>query len=149
MPAVPPPAYVVAGLLAQRAVAPEERPGRVRRVAAWAIAAGSLGLMASADVAFHRHKTTVNPFDPARASSLVTEGPFRLTRNPMYVAMAGALAAHAVGRGGWLTPLPVAAFVAVIDRTQIPAEEEAMAKLFGDAYAAYRARVPRWLSLPV
>jgi protein-S-isoprenylcysteine O-methyltransferase Ste14 len=141
--------YAVAGLLAQRALAPDERSAPARRVAGWAIAAGAFGLMASANVAFRRHRTTVNPIDPGKASSLVTDGPFRLTRNPMYVGMAGVLAGHAVGRGGWLTPLPVAAFVAVIDRSQIPAEEAAMTRLFGEAYDAYRSRVPRWVGLSV
>lgn len=120
----------------------------LRKVAAGAVALGSIGLLASADLAFIKHKTTVNPLEPDKASALVDSGPFRLTRNPMYVGMAGLLAAHAIRRGGWLTPLPVAAFVAIIDRTQIPAEEVAMRANFGEAYDAYRARVPRWLPLP-
>jgi len=94
---------------------------------------------------FRRHRTTVNPLDPAQASSMVTGGVFRITRNPMYVGMAGLLAAHAVRRGGWLTPLPIAAFVLLIDRLQIPAEEAAMEVNFGEAYVAYRARSARWL----
>ncbi|HWJ80739.1 MAG TPA: isoprenylcysteine carboxylmethyltransferase family protein [Nocardioides sp.] len=148
MPVVPPPAYAVAGALVQRAVAPERRSGTFRKVAGAALALGSLGVIAAADVAFRRHHTTVNPFDPGRATSMVTSGPYGFTRNPMYVGMAGLLTAHAVGRGGWLTPLPVAAFVAVIDRTQIPAEERAMRANFGEEYDDYRAHVPRWLGRP-
>lgn len=148
MPVVPPPVYAVAGLLAQRALAPDRRSGAVRRAAGWAVAAGAVGLIGSADLTFRRHRTTVNPFAPDKASALVTDGPFGFTRNPMYVGMALALTGHAIGRGGWRTLLPVAAFVAVIDRTQIPAEEAAMARLFEDDYAAYRARVPRWVARP-
>ena len=89
--------------------------------------------------------TTVDPLRPARASGLVTSGPNRVTRNPMYVGMAGALVAHALIRGGWATVLPVAAFVAVIDRVQIRPEEAALRELFGEEYDAYCRRVRRWL----
>lgn len=145
MPVVPPPVFALAAGIAQHLLAPDRPAGGPRKVAAAAIAAASLGLDASAMAAFRRHHTTVNPLDPARASSMVTGGAFRLTRNPMYVGMAGLLTAHAVRRGGWLTPLPIAAFVVLIDRLQIPAEEAAMERNFGEAYDDYRARVPRWL----
>lgn len=148
MPRIPPPVYLVAGLVTQRALMPEARAGRVRTTAAAALAAGSVGLLASADVAFHRHATTISPLDPAKASAIVTDGPFRFTRNPMYVGMAGLLAAHAVRRGGLLPLLPVAAFVGVIDRLQIAAEEKALADKFAGEYEAYLNRVPRWLGPP-
>lgn len=146
MPKIPPPAYALAGLLVQHLVAPRPRhAGALRSVTGGALAAGSVGLLAAANRLFSSHHTTVNPFEPARATTLVTDGVFDRTRNPMYVGLAGLLAAHAVARGGWLTALPVAAFVAVIDRTQIPAEEVALAARFGPAYTDYRRRVPRWL----
>ena len=75
----------------------------------------------------------------------MTSGPNGVTRNPMYVGMAGALVAHALIRGGWGTVLPVAAFVAVIDRVQIQTEEAALRELFGEEYDAYCRRVRRWL----
>jgi len=145
MPKIPPPAYLAAGLLAQHLLAPKGRRGAPHLVAATALAGLSVATLVLANERFHRHHTTVNPIDPSRASTLVTEGVFGLTRNPMYVGMAGLLAAHAVARGGWLTPLPLAGFVAVIDRVQIPAEERALVDLFGDSYAAYRTSVPRWI----
>ena len=117
-------------------------------VAAGAIAAGSGYLASSAVRAFGREHTTVNPLEPERATAVVTEGPFRYTRNPMYVGMAGLLTAHAVLRGGLLPLAPVAAFVAVIDRLQIPAEEQAMSSTFGPAYDSYRSSTPRWLGPP-
>jgi protein-S-isoprenylcysteine O-methyltransferase Ste14 len=100
---------------------------------------------------FRAQHTTVEPFDPSKASSLVVTGPNALTRNPMYVGMAGLLVANALRRGSWSGVLPIAAFVGVIDRFQIAAEERALAERFGDDYAAYRVNVPRWLgarSLP-
>ncbi|MBM0124011.1 methyltransferase family protein [Pimelobacter simplex] len=145
MPVVPPPVLGLAAGTAQHLLAPDRPATTTRKVAAAAIATASLALDASAMAQFRRHHTTVNPIDPTRATSIVTGGAFGLTRNPMYVAMAGLLTAHAVRRGGWLTPLPVAAFVVLIDRLQVPAEEAAMERNFGEAYADYRARVPRWL----
>jgi protein-S-isoprenylcysteine O-methyltransferase Ste14 len=59
--------------------------------------------------------------------------------------MAGLLTAHALLRGGWLTSLPVVGFVAVIDRVQIRPEETALSALFGEEYADYCRRVPRWI----
>ncbi len=145
MPVVPPPVFALAAGIAQRLLAPDRPSGAPRKVAAATIAAVSLGLDASAMAAFRRHRTTVNPLDPAKASTLVNSGAYALTRNPMYVGMAGLLTAHAVLRGGWLTPVPIAVFVVLIDRFQIPAEEAAMDRNFGEVYAEYRARVPRWL----
>jgi protein-S-isoprenylcysteine O-methyltransferase Ste14 len=94
---------------------------------------------------FARAGTTPNPMRPGDASALVTSGPYARSRNPMYVADAIIL----VGIAVWLGSIPglllVAAFVAWIDRVQIPQEERALSEIFGDGYAAYRARVPRWL----
>ena len=148
MPKVPPPVYVVVGLAAQHLLAPGRRPTVVRSVAAGLMAVGSVYVAGSASRAFKHKDTTFNPLEPERATAVVTDGPFRYTRNPMYLGMAGVLAAHAVLRGGLLPLVPVAAFVAVIDRTQIPAEEHAMSWSFGEAYDSYRATTPRWLGSP-
>jgi protein-S-isoprenylcysteine O-methyltransferase Ste14 len=87
----------------------------------------------------------VDPFDPARASVLVTTGANAVSRNPMYVGMTGLLVAHALRRGSWTALLPVAAFTLVIDRVQIAAEETALLARFGAEYEAYLETVPRWL----
>jgi protein-S-isoprenylcysteine O-methyltransferase Ste14 len=101
--------------------------------------------MGSAGAAFRRHQTTVHPLHPEEARHLVVEGPNAVTRNPMYVGMAGILAAHALARGGLLTWLPVAGFVAAIDRAQVAPEERALRDLFGEEYDAYVRTVPRWI----
>jgi protein-S-isoprenylcysteine O-methyltransferase Ste14 len=75
----------------------------------------------------------------------VTDGPYRLTRNPGYLGMtllyAGiAIAADAV----WaLAPLPVA--IAVIDRGVIAREERYLERTFGAPYTEYKRRVRRWI----
>jgi protein-S-isoprenylcysteine O-methyltransferase Ste14 len=101
--------------------------------------------MGSAAGTFRRRGTTVDPLHPDRAEQLVTDGPFARTRNPMYVGMAAVLAAHAVARGGVLTWLPVAGFVAAIDRIQVPPEERALHRVFGQDYTDYTRTVRRWV----
>lgn len=129
----------------QHALARSHRPTIASRAVASAIAAASVGFAGAASVRFARERTTVDPHAPSRASTLVTDGPNSLTRNPMYLGMAGLLAAHAVWRRSPAALLPVVAFVAVIDRVQVPAEEDALRENFGQAYEAYCAQVPRWL----
>lgn len=147
MPVVPPPVFALAAGIAQHLLAPDRAVGVPRKVAAATIAAASIGLDLSAMTAFRKHHTTVNPLDPSKASAVVSGGAYQFTRNPMYVGLAGLLTAHAVRRGGLLTLLPVAAFVVLVDRLQVPAEEAAMERNFGEEYTAYRARVPRWLGV--
>ncbi len=143
---VPPLGWLAAGLLAQRSL-PGGRPtSRTSRGLAGTILTASLGLLAWAVRAFRRHETTVDPLAPERASQLVSDGPFRLTRNPMYVAMAGVLVANAVARRSPLSLLPAAGFVVLINKAQIEAEERAMADNFDAEWARYVATTPRWVS---
>jgi protein-S-isoprenylcysteine O-methyltransferase Ste14 len=111
-----------------------------------------VALAASAGRRFRRAGTTVRPIHPEQASVLVTTGVNAVSRNPMYVSLAGLLVANAVRLGSWRALLPAAAFVLVVDRLQIAAEESALLSNFGADYEAYRERVPRWLgarSLPL
>ncbi len=147
---VPPLALVAGAGLAQRVMTrPARKLGAVPRVLAVATGGASAAFALSSVREFRRGQTTVNPMSPDQATALVTGGPHRISRNPMYVGMAGALAAQAVLRGRWMGVLPVVAFVAVIDRVQIPAEEAALTENFGATYATYAAEVPRWLRLPM
>ena len=144
----PPPLLALGAGVAQRALAKDaSSPSTARALVAAAIAATSVGLTASAVRRFRRRSTTVQPFDPSRATVLVTTGVNSLTRNPMYLGMTGLLVANAIRLGSWTALLPVATFVGVIDRVQIAAEEPALLANFGDEYDAYRASVPRWLGL--
>jgi protein-S-isoprenylcysteine O-methyltransferase Ste14 len=145
MPLVPPPIYTLAAAGVQHVLAPDRATGTWRRVLAASVAAGSAGLMGAAARRFFAVGTTVEPFDPSEASVLVTDGANALTRNPMYAGMAGLLAAHALARGGWLTWLPAAGFVALIDRVQVRPEEAALSVRFGAEYDEYRRRVRRWV----
>jgi len=143
---VPPPVLALAAGFAQRLLTgPARTPTTGRAAAATAVSLASVALAGGASRAFRRSGTTVKPFHPEQASTLVTTGSNVISRNPMYVGMTGLLVAHAIWGGSWSALLPVAAFVAVIDRVQIRAEESALHAKFGLAYDAYRAATPRWL----
>ena len=118
-------------------------PGRPW-IAGLLVAAG-LGVDLSALLQFRRHRTTIDPTRPGRASALVTTGIYRLTRNPMYVGMAIVLTGIAVWTGSALALVLVPVFVWVLTAWQIRPEEAAMRTLFGEAFDAYAAAVPRWL----
>ena len=94
---------------------------------------------------FHRARTTVNPLSPAKASALVTNGVYRLTRNPMYLGMALVLVGWAVWLGNAAALLGLPLFVVLLDTLQIQPEERVLRQRFGEAYARYAARVRRWL----
>jgi protein-S-isoprenylcysteine O-methyltransferase Ste14 len=141
---VPPPLLAAAAAVVQRRL--PRRPARAwRRAVAGGVALGSLALAGQAEHLFRSSGTTVMPFAPERASALVTTGSYAVTRNPMYVAMAGVLLAHAIHRGHPLQLLPLAGWAAFIDRFQIVPEERALTSVFGEEYDAYRRRVRRWL----
>ncbi|HSQ80712.1 MAG TPA: isoprenylcysteine carboxylmethyltransferase family protein [Casimicrobiaceae bacterium] len=102
-------------------------------------------VMAMAVASFVAAKTTINPLKPTRASTLITGGAFRFTRNPIYLGDLLILAAVAVWLGQPANLALLAGFAWYIDRFQIRPEERALGALFGAEYAAYCARVRRWL----
>ena len=105
------------------------------------VLAGAFG--AGGVILFRRAGTGVVPF--SEATTLVTGGPYRLTRNPMYLGMVGILAGTAIWLGSVTPWLVLPAFVAVIAERFIAPEEEMLARAFGERYARYRAAVRRWL----
>jgi protein-S-isoprenylcysteine O-methyltransferase Ste14 len=96
-------------------------------------------------LAFRRHRTTVNPLQPERASHLVHDGIFQLTRNPMYLGMLTILIgwslflANSVALAG-----PVLLF-AWLTRFQIIPEERALRAGFPESFEDYARSVRRWL----
>ncbi|WP_439150426.1 methyltransferase family protein [Sulfitobacter sp.] len=94
---------------------------------------------------FVKHETTVNPQSPSQATTLVTDGIYSITRNPMYVGMLIVLMAFVVWLGAPSASLAAGAFFLSIDRFQIRAEERFLGQNFGKTYEDYTKRVPRWL----
>lgn len=146
MPRLPPPVVALGAAVAQRGLSEAaQRPGKGRAAVAATISLASLSLAGAAASRFRRSGTTLQPLHPDQASALVTSGVFAISRNPMYVGLAGLLVAHAVWRGSWAAVLPVAGFVVLIDRTQIPAEEAALLEKFGPPFRSFQATSPRWI----
>ena len=143
---VPPPVLMALAAGVQRAMTPTATArSPLRTAVAAGLLGGSIATAGAASRRFRRSGTTFEPFHPDRASVLVTTGANAVTRNPMYVGMAGLLVAQAVHRGSWAALLPAAAFVAVVDVYQVRFEEDALRTLFGADYDGYCAAVPRWL----
>jgi protein-S-isoprenylcysteine O-methyltransferase Ste14 len=113
----------------------------------WVLAAGCLGaslLLAGAAVwVLRRARTPVEPWKPTR--SIVSAGPYAISRNPIYLAFLGGQLAYAWGRAnGWaLGLLPLT--IALLHWGVIRREERYLAERFGEPYLAYRRRVRRWL----
>ncbi len=104
------------------------------------------GLVIGAGLAaFRRVKTTVDPLHPDRTSSLVVDGIYRYTRNPMYLGFALLLLAWSLYLTNLATLALLVLFVAYMNRFQIEPEERALRAAFGKEYAAYRTSVRRWL----
>ena len=92
---------------------------------------------------FRRAGTSMVPMNPATV--LVTSGPYRLTRNPMYLGMAFLYVALAFAFGViWALAL-LPAVIVMVDRFVIAREEPYLERKFGQAYHDYKARVRRWL----
>lgn len=146
---IPPPAVfllIAAAMWLGCRFAPAVAIDRVARLVVVAGFAGAAGLVGGLGVrAFGRARTTINPVRIDQASALVTTGIYRLTRNPMYVALTLLLCAWTIFLAvPWAAAGPLV-FVAFITRFQIVPEERVLAGIFGDAYAAYRRRVRRWI----
>jgi protein-S-isoprenylcysteine O-methyltransferase Ste14 len=92
---------------------------------------------------FFAAKTTVIPY--RRAATLVTQGPYRLSRNPMYVSVTLAYLGVAALRGILWPMLLLAIPLAILNYIVIPQEEFQLRAAFGAAYDEYCARVRRWL----
>ena len=87
--------------------------------------------------------TPIRPFD--EMTTVVTEGVFAYTRNPMYLGMATSLTGIALLLGS-LTPLFVPPlFVLFITFVFIRQEERVMEESFGEVYTDYKKRVRRWI----
>ncbi len=92
---------------------------------------------------FHKHGTEIKPFH--ESSKLVIQGPFRYTRNPMYMGMVFALTGFAIWMGSLAAFLVIPAFIVFITRRFIIYEERMLEEKFGDEYRDYRMHVSRWI----
>ena len=118
-------------------------PGRAV-ITSLLVAAGMVFALAGV-VRFRQSATTVSPIHPEGASSLVTTGIYRVTRNPMYLGMLLILLGWAVWLAHPLSLLALPLFVLYLNRFQIGPEERILRNKFGEAFDSYAHRVRRWL----
>jgi len=93
---------------------------------------------------FQKARTSFNPMKPDAASSVVTSGVYRVSRNPMYVGFLLVLTAWAIFLSHPLPFLFLPVFVTYMNRFQILPEERALSAKFGEGYDTYRHNVRRW-----
>jgi len=144
---VPPPLFYIAGFLggvALEVAFPIDGPSSALALAIALIGLAIwLALDGAAMLHFRRARTSMVPMKPTTA--LVTAGPYRFTRNPMYLGMAVLYAALALSLGViWaLAFLPLV--ILAVDRLAIAREEPYLEAKFGEQYRQYKGRVRRWL----
>lgn len=103
------------------------------------------GIDLSAKRLFIKHGTTVNPMTPGAVTAFVETGLYRWSRNPMYLGRLLQLLALSLYLASSVGLICVALFIIYLDRTQIPAEERALAGHFPVEFTRYSSRVRRWI----
>ncbi len=103
----------------------------------------ALALAGSALWTLRRARTPVEPWKPTRA--VVMDGPYAISRNPIYVAFLAMQVAYAWARPNVWGILLLPLTIALLHWGVIAREERYLAKRFGEAYASYARRVRRWV----
>ncbi|HMS86101.1 MAG: isoprenylcysteine carboxylmethyltransferase family protein [Nitrospira sp.] len=96
-----------------------------------------------ARILFTSRQTTL--FVGRPSTQLVCDGPFRWSRNPMYVGVLVSLVGLALWGGTWPLYLAVPVTVLILNSVHIPREERLLREVFGEQYLTYRKEVRRWL----
>ena len=112
-------------------------------LAAALLAIAGFTMMMRAWWQFRQRRVAICPTEPT--DDLITDGIYRLTRNPMYLGVVLMLAGVALGVGTLPFALAGAAFFLVIDLAFCPYEEAKLRATFGEDWAAYCNKVSRWL----
>ncbi len=94
---------------------------------------------------FYRNGTTVHAHKPQEAEKMITSGPYKHTRNPMYLSLSLVLIAQAIFLSDFLALMLMPGFYAYMTRFQIIPEERHMMEIFGEEYEEYADKTPRWL----
>ena len=145
---VAPPPLIFAGALAFGLVVNRLRPTgflprRLGRVAGPAMVAGGLSIGLSGFREMRRAGTNVDPGKPATV--IVTDGPYRFTRNPLYLSMALIYAGIACRANALPAAMLLPGVLAVVQKGVIEREERYLERKFGGEYIRYKGRVRRWI----
>lgn len=144
--APPPLIYLVpllASLLLNRRTRATFLPDGATRLVGLPLVVGGLSLAAWFFRTLRGAGTPVDPSEPVRA--LVTDGPYRYSRNPGYLSMAVIYAGVSSVANSLPSILLLPVALVAIRRGVIDREERYLERLFGEEYLAYKARVRRWL----
>ena len=101
------------------------------------------GLNIWTDQLLKKEQTTVKPF--GKPAALIHTGPFKFSRNPMYLGMALLLFGFGIILGSVTSFMGVILFVAAMEMVFIPKEEKILQEQFGEEYLAYKKKVGRWI----
>ena len=133
---------LVLGLLLNRRFPIAFLPRKMTRILGWPLLSSGILLFGWFRRALGHAGTPANPYKSV--SQLVTEGPFRYTRNPGYLAMALIYTGIASLANALWTVILLPVALIVVQRGVIEREERYLERKFGEEYLRYKARVRRW-----
>jgi protein-S-isoprenylcysteine O-methyltransferase Ste14 len=140
----PPPLVFLGALLIGLALDGPRLPfgHNLENMLGWLGIVAGMGIILTALGLFRRAGTNAEPWKTS--TSIVTDGVYRWTRNPMYLGMALTYAGIALVCDSLAALILLVPVVFVIQRQVIEAEEAYMEARFGEPYRAYKASVRRW-----
>ena len=142
-----PPAYLLMFIIAQTALHYLLPLGRVIQhpytKIGLLLTAGSLLMVFYLRYIFYHRDTTIKPF--AKSDQLITNGIYRISRNPIYIGMVVFLVGTAILFGSATPWIVIPFYPWLINRKFILIEEEMLEKEFGEEYRKYKSRVRRWI----
>ena len=145
---VPPPVWTLVCLLVAAALSAlagwPRLPGLPVVPLGVVLVAAGVALPVWAGALFRRAGATFIP-QATEHKRLVVDGPYRFTRNPMYLGMTLVALGIAVWNGAWPMFLAPIAAIVTFSLVHIPYEEAAMRREFGAAFDDYARRVRRWI----
>jgi protein-S-isoprenylcysteine O-methyltransferase Ste14 len=115
---------------------------RIILVVAWLLVACWLYLTSTAFRLFRRRHTSVLPVRPS--TTLVVAGPYRFSRNPMYLGLALLTIASSLFLNTWWPIILLVPTLVVVQSFVIAREESYLRRRFGAEYDAYACQVRRW-----
>ena len=124
-------------------ILPATRWHGLRAALSGALILGGVGLVLYCARLFKRAQTPIQPWRPT--SDIITSGPYRYSRNPIYLGIAIAGAGIALAFNSWWMLFGVLAFALIANKHVIEREEEYLERKFGEAYSSYRSETRRWL----
>ncbi|KPQ13581.1 MAG: putative protein-S-isoprenylcysteine methyltransferase [Rhodobacteraceae bacterium HLUCCO18] len=135
--------FMVVAWVLDRGLPLVEAFGPLYRVLGIVLMLAALGLIGWSAWWFWRKKTTIEPHHTP--SALIVEGPYRLSRNPIYLGLLALLTGYVLWLGSLAPVILPFAFYRVLTRRFIEPEEAGLRRLFGAEAHAYLERTRRWL----